>query len=481
MAADGSRVQQLTYSYDDTQATLPGGSVPAFTPDSARLLYLKGKNIVARRLNSPAETVLATPFSKSGTANMMPRCTRDGMVFFCQQMREGAQPQLCRMQLDGSNYRLLTAGAFPQFSADGSIVAYTSASDPATPTVHVMHADGSHDRLVAPGFLDALSADGTMVASTKLVPAKGENMKPAMWWASTSRRARRSGRCPRRGNRVFDPLDLFTLDFSPDGRHLVDAASGGLLLTDAEGKNQQRISLGNDSFPKYTPDGRKIAFLREVQQDDLLIHQLILMDADGKNAWMLAEGISGEGFTISPDGAEIAVYGYAVPPAAPTPPFTFNAPTKPPRRQGADTGRDRRRETSRHANGAHQHQRGTITVELYGKEAPKTVANFVKLVKSHFYDGLTFHRVVPNFIVQGGDPAGNGTGDAGYKIKLEIAPSLTHVEGALAMARFPNDPNSAGHRVLHHPECAAQAGQAVCGLRQSHQRHGCGEETTERR
>ncbi len=79
-----------------------------------------------------------------------------------------------------------------------------------------------------------------------------------------------------------------------------------------------------------------------------------------------------------------------------------------------------------------------------------TVANFVKLVKSHFYDGLAFHRVVPNFIVQGGDPVGNGSGGPGYNTKLEIAPSLTHVEGALAMARFPMIPIRR-QPVLHHP------------------------------
>ncbi|MHB9023637.1 MAG: peptidylprolyl isomerase [Armatimonadota bacterium] len=87
--------------------------------------------------------------------------------------------------------------------------------------------------------------------------------------------------------------------------------------------------------------------------------------------------------------------------------------------------------------------KGKITVELYGKDAPLTTANFVKLAKSGFYDGLNFHRVEPGFVIQGGDPNGDGTGDPGYAIKLEIAPKLKHIKGALAMARS-SDPDSAG-------------------------------------
>mgnify|MGYP001436940992 CR=1 FL=1 len=87
--------------------------------------------------------------------------------------------------------------------------------------------------------------------------------------------------------------------------------------------------------------------------------------------------------------------------------------------------------------------RGDITVELYGKDAPLTVANFVKLAKAGFYDGLNFHRVEPGFVVQGGDPNGDGSGGPGYTINREISPTLRHVEGALAMARA-DDPNSAG-------------------------------------
>lgn len=85
---------------------------------------------------------------------------------------------------------------------------------------------------------------------------------------------------------------------------------------------------------------------------------------------------------------------------------------------------------------------GSIVLELYPDVAPNTVANFEKLANSNFYDGLTFHRVVPGFVVQGGDPNGNGTGGPGYKIKAEFN-ERKHLTGTLAMARS-QDPNSAG-------------------------------------
>ncbi len=87
-------------------------------------------------------------------------------------------------------------------------------------------------------------------------------------------------------------------------------------------------------------------------------------------------------------------------------------------------------------------EKGTIKFELYEKEAPITTKNFIELAQKGFYDGLTFHRVEPGFVIQGGDPKGDGTGGSGKTIPLEIAPTLTHKKGAIAMARS-NDPNSA--------------------------------------
>lgn len=86
--------------------------------------------------------------------------------------------------------------------------------------------------------------------------------------------------------------------------------------------------------------------------------------------------------------------------------------------------------------------KGTIKAELYTEKAPITTKNFIDLANSGFYNGLTFHRVEKGFVIQGGDPKGDGTGGSGKNIPLEINKDLTHVEGALGMARS-QDPNSA--------------------------------------
>jgi len=83
-----------------------------------------------------------------------------------------------------------------------------------------------------------------------------------------------------------------------------------------------------------------------------------------------------------------------------------------------------------------------ITIEFFPEDAPKTVENFVTLAKKGFYNNLTFHRVVPDFVVQGGCPKGNGTGGPGYTIPAEFN-KQKHVRGTVAMARS-QDPNSAG-------------------------------------
>ena len=91
---------------------------------------------------------------------------------------------------------------------------------------------------------------------------------------------------------------------------------------------------------------------------------------------------------------------------------------------------------------------GTITAELYPEIAPNTVNNFISLVKKGFYDGVIFHRVINGFMIQGGDPDGNGTGGPGYEIKGEFSVNgfkndLKHTLGVLSMART-MIPDSAG-------------------------------------
>ena len=97
----------------------------------------------------------------------------------------------------------------------------------------------------------------------------------------------------------------------------------------------------------------------------------------------------------------------------------------------------------------------TMSAELYPEIAPKTVENFVKLVNEKFYDGLIFHRVIPGFMIQGGDPQGTGMGGPGYSIVGEFSSNgfpndLKHTRGVLSMARA-MDPNSAGSQffIMH--------------------------------
>ena len=105
-----------------------------------------------------------------------------------------------------------------------------------------------------------------------------------------------------------------------------------------------------------------------------------------------------------------------------------------------------------------------IKIELYPHIAPISCENFEKLVKSGFYDGLTFHRVIPGFMIQGGCPNGTGTGGPGWHIKGEFAANgvkndLKHTRGVLSMARA-QDPNSAGSQFfIMHDDAAYLDGQ----------------------
>jgi cyclophilin family peptidyl-prolyl cis-trans isomerase len=85
---------------------------------------------------------------------------------------------------------------------------------------------------------------------------------------------------------------------------------------------------------------------------------------------------------------------------------------------------------------------GTFSMKLFPNDAPCTVNSFVYLAKKHFYDGLTFHRIVKDFVIQGGDPAGNGSGGPGYTFNDELGNSLKYEVGSVAMAN--SGPNTNG-------------------------------------
>ncbi|AUJ26361.1 peptidylprolyl isomerase [Virgibacillus dokdonensis] len=94
-----------------------------------------------------------------------------------------------------------------------------------------------------------------------------------------------------------------------------------------------------------------------------------------------------------------------------------------------------------------------IEFDLYEEAAPNTVANFEKLANDGFYNGLTFHRVIPGFVSQGGCPVGNGTGSAGYTIKCETEGNPhKHQEGSLSMAHAGKDTGSCQFFIVHEPQ-----------------------------
>ncbi|MFA6923968.1 MAG: peptidylprolyl isomerase [Bacteroidales bacterium] len=100
-----------------------------------------------------------------------------------------------------------------------------------------------------------------------------------------------------------------------------------------------------------------------------------------------------------------------------------------------------------------QTAKGTMKVEFFEKDAPNTVANFIKLSKSGFYDGLIFHRVIPNFVVQAGCPNGRGDGGPGYTIKCELTGNNQyHTRGTLSMAHAGRDTGGSQFFICHNRE-----------------------------
>lgn len=97
--------------------------------------------------------------------------------------------------------------------------------------------------------------------------------------------------------------------------------------------------------------------------------------------------------------------------------------------------------------------KGEIKLELFLEHAPQAVANFVSLIKSGFYDGLNFHRVIPNFVIQGGCPLGTGTGGPGYRIKCEcVGQKVKHERGSLSMAHAGRDTGGSQFFICHSPQ-----------------------------
>ncbi|MBW4486928.1 MAG: peptidylprolyl isomerase [Trichocoleus desertorum ATA4-8-CV12] len=108
--------------------------------------------------------------------------------------------------------------------------------------------------------------------------------------------------------------------------------------------------------------------------------------------------------------------------------------------------------------------RGTINLELFDQDAPNTVKNFTDLANKGFYDGLTFHRVISDFMIQGGCPQGTGTGGPGYKIKCETAGNPNkHLAGSLSMAHAGKDTGGSQFFICHSPQAHLDGKHTVFG------------------
>ncbi len=106
--------------------------------------------------------------------------------------------------------------------------------------------------------------------------------------------------------------------------------------------------------------------------------------------------------------------------------------------------------------------KGTINIQFFDADAPNTVKNFVDLAEKGFYDGLTFHRVINNFMIQGGCPQGSGTGGPGYKINCEINPNK-HQAGSLSMAHAGKNTGGSQFFICHSPQSHLDGVHTVFG------------------
>src|SRR5258707_1785264 len=112
-------------------------------------------------------------------------------------------------------------------------------------------------------------------------------------------------------------------------------------------------------------------------------------------------------------------------------------------------------------------EKGDMTVEFYDKDAPNTVANFKKLASSGFYNNVIFHRVIPNFMIQGGDPTGTGAGGPGYKIDCELTgENQYHDRGVLSMAHAGRDTGGSQFFICHNRTNTAHLDRNLPGFGQ---------------
>jgi peptidyl-prolyl cis-trans isomerase B (cyclophilin B) len=119
-------------------------------------------------------------------------------------------------------------------------------------------------------------------------------------------------------------------------------------------------------------------------------------------------------------------------------------------------------DTSKQYTAVIETNKGKLVLELFAKDVPRTVNNFVFLAREGFYDGVTFHRVIPDFMAQGGDPTGTGSGDPGYKFADEFT-SHKHVTGAVSMANAGPNTNGSQFFITYAPQPHLDGKHSVFG------------------
>ncbi len=142
--------------------------------------------------------------------------------------------------------------------------------------------------------------------------------------------------------------------------------------------------------------------------------------------------------------------------------FSASCAGEPPKPKTYSTPPPMTIDTSKQYTATIETEQGNLVLELFASDVPKTVNNFVFLAREGFYDGLTFHRVISDFMVQGGDPAGNGTGGPGYTFADEFS-DHTHVAGALSMANSGPDTNGSQFFITYTPQHHLDGKHSVFG------------------
>jgi len=420
---DGSGLRRLTYEISMKNHA-------AITPDGAVIFYQRNMDLLRRTPENPLPALVAIdppPADKRICLTLL-SCP-DGSLLdseFVQDKPAAETQPIFHINANGTG-KFLLKGFMPSVSADGKVIAYTMITDDNATQVHVADVDGGNDRMIAEkGMLTHLSPDGTLIAFTRQIATDANpHSRIFIVRLNDKKYFKREAGTDTGGDETL-------ARFSPDGKQVV-YQNGGICIMDADLTHIKQLTKNPvDTLPYFTPDGSHIVFANR--------EGVSIMKTDGSEMKPLTPGLFPVSYSFTPDGKQLLLCARPEFPVK-APSFrdpnvkqTFQAPTAEETEAAKKAGT---------VKATIKTTLGDISLELYGAQAPVTVASFVKLAKAGFYENLTFHRVVPDFVIQGGDPNGDGSGGPGYTIPLEVSKDLIHEVGTLAMARA-QDVNSGG-------------------------------------